>query len=121
MRTAFFAVIACLALCSAAHAATVTASQQKVFVNQGGGYHAVTGTVKVNPGDTVMAGPNGSAVVTYDDGCKVTVDPGAVVAITAVSPCQTGFGIDDFAVGAVIVGGAIGAAVLLSDDKSASP
>ncbi len=121
MRAAFFTTIAWLALCCAAQAATVTTSQQKVFVNHGGGYHSVTGTVKVNAGDTVMAGPNGSAVITYDDGCKVTVDPGAVVAITAVSPCKLGLGVDDFAVGAAVIGGAVGAAILLSNDNGASP
>lgn len=68
-----------------------------------------------------MAGAGGSAVITYDDGCKVTADPGSVVTIGPTSPWQLGLGIDDFAVGAAIVGGAVGAAILLSQDNDASP
>jgi len=124
MRLGILAAVAAtgILLSSAAHAATVTTSAQKVYVNSGGGYHVVKGTVTVKPGDTVMAGPNGSAAITWPDGCKSTVAPGAVVPVTDVSPCQATTGLDEFAVGALVVGAGVTAAVLISNnDNGASP
>jgi hypothetical protein len=129
--------LSCVAICSSAHAATVTTFQQKVFVNRGSGYHAVVGTTDVQPGDSVMAGPKGSALITYDDGCKTSVDPGVVVAIGQTSPCPPAtaatkagaaagttagtMGLGTYVIGAVAVGGAVGGALLLSKEKPASP
>jgi hypothetical protein len=94
----------------------------------------VHGLVVLKAGDTIVVAKHGaSAVLSYDDGCKVPVDFGsAAVAVAGVrSPCGptasyqapaglTGSpgapgGVDatTLAVGAVVVGGAIGAAVLL--------
>jgi hypothetical protein len=41
-------------------------------------------------GDAVMVGPGGTATVVYDDGCKVNVQPGAVITIESLSPCTSG-------------------------------
>jgi hypothetical protein len=35
-------------------------------------------------------GPGGAVTVTYDDGCKVSVQPGAVTTIAPLSPCAAG-------------------------------
>ena len=130
-----------------ARAATLEDIQGEVLVNRGGGYKHVHGPVVLKAGDTIVVAKRGaSAVLSYDDGCKVPVDFGsAVVAVAGVpSPCGptasyqppaglTGSpgapgGVDGttLAVGAVVVGGGVGAAVLLLSgdherDRPASP
>ncbi len=37
-----------------------------------------------------MVGPGGAAMVVYEDGCRVTVQPGAVATIAPISPCASG-------------------------------
>ena len=37
-----------------------------------------------------MVGPNGSAVIAYNDGCTVNVEPGTVKTIAPLSPCASG-------------------------------
>jgi hypothetical protein len=64
-------------------------------VNRGDGYKALTGKTTVHAGHLVMAAPNGSAKVVYDDGCVVEVKPGAVVAVYETSPCQAQTGAID--------------------------
>jgi hypothetical protein len=106
-------------------AATVNSTGGQVLINRGDGYKQVAGSTQGNPGDTVVANPGGSGTIVYPDGCVVDVMPGTVVTIAAQSPCTagTGTGINatTFALGAVVVGGGVGAAILLGQDKSASP
>jgi hypothetical protein len=70
-----------------AWAATVESVQGQVSINRGDGFRPVTGAIQANVGDTVMASPGGRAKIVYSDGCPVNVNPGAVVTITAESPC----------------------------------
>ena len=76
------------AICGAAFAATVTATQGQVMINRGQGYQLVVGSTKADPGATVIVNPGGSAQVVYPDGCAVTVEPFTVHAINAISPCE---------------------------------
>jgi hypothetical protein len=103
-------VIGCCALlfASGAGAATVEPVQGNLSLNQGQGFQPVNSRVNANVGDTVVVGPGGAAAVTYSDGCKVPVQPGAVTTIAPLSPCASGSLADDnnnlYAVGAVAVG-----------------
>jgi hypothetical protein len=100
-----------LFVATACSAATVEPEQGVLSVNQGQGFEQVNGPTQVNTGDTIMVGPNGSALVFYPDGCKVNVQPGQVVTITAVSPCAMGAQGNHFDTTALAVGGAGAAAV----------
>lgn len=71
-------------------AATIVPVQGQLSVNQGQGFAPVNGRVDANIGDSVMVSPNGSAVVSYPDGCQVGVQPGAVMTIAPLSPCASG-------------------------------
>jgi hypothetical protein len=124
------AIIAAALLCNPALGATVTAQQGQVLVNSGNGYQHVTGAVEAEAGATVVANPGGRGHVVYPDGCWVAVEPATVYAIAPRSPCETGtdqpgtgFGMNGttLAVGALVVGGGVTAAVLLSKGKPASP
>jgi hypothetical protein len=77
--------IACMSLPS--FAATLQPIEAEVFVNRGSGFQKVTGPTQANVGDTVMAGPVGAAQLVYEDGCKVSINPGGVVAVQELSPC----------------------------------
>lgn len=78
-----------LVLVSSAHAATVTAVEDEVFVGGYGGYQRVSGTTRAKIGDSVMAGEYGVGRITYPNGCVITVRPGTVVKIDANPPCET--------------------------------
>ena len=98
--------------------ASIQLVQGAVSVNRGGGYQPVVDWVAASPGDLVMAGPNGSGKITYEDGCVVEVTPGAVVAVQEKSPCSTGAtGVRPVYLlgGAAIVGGIVAGAIALSD------
>jgi hypothetical protein len=102
-------VIGCsLLFASAAGAATVEPVQGNLSLNQGQGFQPVNARINANVGDTVVVGPGGAAAVTYSDGCKVQVQPGAVTTIAPLSPCASGSLADDnnnlYAVGAVAAG-----------------
>jgi hypothetical protein len=75
-------------LFSAAEAATLEQIQGKVSINQGEGYKDVAGPLVVAAGDRVMASPEGSAQVTYDEQCRIAVRPGSVVTVAAKAPCS---------------------------------
>lgn len=74
----------------ASWAASVQLGQGELLINQGQGFQKVNGTVEAQPGDSVMVTPNGTATVSYADGCHVPVNPGAVVTIAPISPCASG-------------------------------
>jgi hypothetical protein len=44
-------------------------------IDHGQGFKTVTRQATANVGDSVMVGPGGAAIVTYDDGCKVSIQP----------------------------------------------
>jgi hypothetical protein len=89
-------VIGCsLLLVSASWAATIEPVQGKLSLNQGQGFQPVNSRVNANIGDTVVVDPGSAAAVTYPDGCKVTVQPGAVTTIAPLSPCASGSLADD--------------------------
>jgi hypothetical protein len=71
-------------------ATTVESSQGDLSINHGQGFKPVKSRTNANPGDSVMVGPGGAATVVYDDGCKVTVQPGAVTTVAPLSPCASG-------------------------------
>jgi hypothetical protein len=64
-------------------------------INRGQGFKLATSRINANVGDSVMVGPGGAATVTYDDGCKVNVQPGAVTTIASLSPCASGSNAQD--------------------------
>ena len=82
-------VAAASVFCSTgALAITAEVVQPEVSVNRGDGYIPLTAPTTVSPGHLVMAAPNGSGRIVYNDGCVVEVQPGAVVAVYETSPCQ---------------------------------
>ena len=61
--------------------------QGNCYISHGRGFQPVKGEVNAGPGDTVMVSPGGMAEIVYSEGCKIDVEPGAVMTIAAVSPC----------------------------------
>lgn len=114
-------------------AATLEGITGQALVNRGSGYELAVPGMQLNPGDVVVVNPGGSARIAYPDGCAAPVQPGAVVAVSEVSPCAsitTGAAQDqptfDVTTGVVIggvVAAGVGIAVLLNanKDKPASP
>jgi hypothetical protein len=97
-RRSFFCVSligGSLFLVSASWAATIDPVQGNLQLNRGQGFQPVNSRVDANVGDTVVVGPGGAAAVTYSDGCKVSVQPGAVTTIAPLSPCASGSLADD--------------------------
>jgi hypothetical protein len=124
---AFVASIMLVSTVEHALAATVHVTGGQVFLSHGEGYRRLVGSAQARPGDRVVANPGGSGQIVYSDGCKVEVKPGTVAIVTQQSPCgggaTVGTGGDSslYAIGAVIVGGAVGAAALLGKDGPSSP
>src|SRR5689334_9366933 len=87
-----------LLIASQSWAATIESGQGDLTINQGKGFQPVTSRGTANVGDSVMVGPGGSATVVYDDGCKVSVRPGAVATIAPLSPCASGSNAADMGV-----------------------
>jgi len=54
---------------------------------QGQGFETGSQTAIANPGDFVMVSLTGFANIFYADGCKITLQPGAVMVIAPLSPC----------------------------------
>jgi hypothetical protein len=71
-------------------AVDIQAGQGDLSVNQGQGFQKVNGRIDANVGDSLMVSPDGSATVSYPDGCQVSVQPGAVTTIAPLSPCAAG-------------------------------
>jgi hypothetical protein len=79
-----------LLVASPSWAAVVEPGYGELTINQGQGFKPVTSRAKANVGDSVMVGPGGAATVIYDDGCKVSVQPGGVITVAPLSPCAAG-------------------------------
>jgi hypothetical protein len=79
-------------LTSSTWATTLEPEAGEVWINHGQGFVRVNGPADAKDGDNVMVGPGGAAAVVYDNGCRVEVQPGAVVSISPVppSPCPSG-------------------------------
>ena len=78
----------------------------------------------VRAGDTIIVGHKAKALLTYDDGCRTTIDPGTVVRVRDISPCQySGVATKSFKteliVGVAVAGGLI--ALIATRDKDSSP
>jgi hypothetical protein len=110
---------------SSLKAATLGDIQGEVLVDHGSGFDIVNGSTTLNPGDSVIANPGGSALIVYDTECKVPVQPGAVVTVNKYSPCNGGggFALDTttLVVGGAVVGLGAAAAVLLTSSKDETP
>jgi len=98
-------------------AATLNAIRGHLMVNRGAGYEFARGSVEVAPGDMIIA-------------CSVLVRAGSLITVGQGWPCAGNgdagaFGLapSTLAIGAVAIGGGVGAAVLFGKggDKSVSP
>src|SRR5215472_324791 len=79
-----------LLMSSPSWAAIIAPGKGDLSINQGQGFKPIKSPINANVGDSVMVGPGGSATIAYEDGCKVSVQPGAVVTIAPLSPCASG-------------------------------
>jgi hypothetical protein len=79
--------IGCTVLSSASSwATTIEPGQGNLSINQGQGFKSIQGRITAKVG---------VATITYDDGCKVGVQPGAVTTIAPLSPCASGSNADN--------------------------
>jgi hypothetical protein len=113
---------------TACSAATLEPVQGDLSINQGQGFQKVDSRIDANVGDSVMVGPAGSATVSYPDGCKVDVQPGAVMTIAPLSPCASGsYAADSSDLTGALIGGTlfaagIGAGIVgITQSSSSSP
>jgi hypothetical protein len=79
-----------LAFSGAASAATLSAANGSVMVNQGKQFVSAQAGQALAAGDRVMVMQDGNAVVRFDDGCDVTINGGSVATVPAVSTCAGG-------------------------------
>jgi hypothetical protein len=122
-KSLFGAFCWAMLLSSSTWAATLQPGQGDLSINQGQGFQPVNSRVDANVGDSVMVGPGGAATLVYDDGCKVSVQPGSVATIAPLSPCASGSYADtngpDY--GAIIMGvvvlGAIGGGIYAAENS----
>ena len=121
------------------HATQLTSITGEVRVNQGSGFKLGRAAMPLNPGDQVIAQPDGAAVVTYDDGAQAVVRPGQVLTVapsggaTPGAAGAAGEGAGAAAAGAdagitattlgvaAVAAGAVGAAIVLSKSTGHSP
>lgn len=81
------AVLAAIVLVSRAEAAEIRPVRGQILVNEGRGYRAIEGSVRLKIGDAAIAAPQGLGLLSYDDGCAIDVVPGAIAWIGPRSPC----------------------------------
>ena len=88
IRTALIlsALIAAPAI-AADSAASITAQQGTVLVNQGDEFVTATDAQALNPGDRVMVMEGGSAELTFTDGCVLPMEQGSMLEVPAISTC----------------------------------
>jgi hypothetical protein len=126
--------VATILLPTASQAAMLQEIQGVVLIDRGGGFDSVEGPTQLNPGDSVIVNPGGSAHVVYPDGCRVPVQPGAVVGVNKHSPCSNaeqgvvaegdqggGFNTTNLLIGGAVVALGAGAAILLIADDDETP
>lgn len=112
-------------------AATVDVSGD-VSVNVGGGYRKIVSGATVAAGSRLAVQQNGGAILTFDNGCQVTLRKGQVYTVPSESPtCAPagapppeavgGFPIGPAAIGGLAVAGVIaGGVVAATSGKSTS-
>ena len=111
--------VAAMLASSVAQAITVESIQGRVAINRGVGFQPLTATTAGKSGDRVMASPNSSAEIVYDNGCREKVEPGQVVMIKAEPPCAGIVPPNYLITGALITGAVVTGVILLN--KPASP
>jgi hypothetical protein len=105
LRSLLLGAAVCMLPVVTAQAATLIPTGGDVYDRTGSrGFHKVTSAAEVQPGDTVMAGPNGSAQITFSDGYSITVGPGQTVIVPEKHQAT-----DDPNAGQYLVGGAVAA------------
>jgi len=131
------ALMALAALCTST-TVQAAALYGALRANFGGGYVRVDDGTRAEPGVSVMAEPDGSGEIVYDNNCTDRVEVGEVKIVQAVPPCagtaSTGpgpehVGIKDWALFTLptlgAVGGGIGIYYLIhgkgSDDSAVDP
>jgi hypothetical protein len=94
VRKAFFIVVAAGLLCSAAIAevnvAQVQSFQGKVLINQGNGFNLAANGLSLKPGDKILVSKEASAIVTYANGCQVSISEPKVLTVSKAAPCPAG-------------------------------
>lgn len=126
--TALGAIALTLLGYAAATAATLNPIQGDILVNRGNGYRLESTASELKPGDMVVANAGAAAQIFYPDGCSVPVQAGSIVTIKQVSPCAsapqtqtfTGLNGSTLATGALVVGGVVGAFLLLDNNNKSS-
>jgi hypothetical protein len=104
-RIASLVGMALLLVATPALAASVETIQGRVSVNIGGqGFRPATAPLTAAAGDIVSAGPNRSAEIVYDDGCRVAVEANSMATVAVISPCSLAGN------PAIVAGGAVAAA-----------
>jgi hypothetical protein len=112
------AFLVCVLVASTALAATVRREQGTVSINRGHGQEPVSGETTGNPGDMVIASPDGRGTIIYADGCEVKVKPYEIAFVLAKSPCHQHQPLlrsdtKSYLLGTALVGGLVGAIFLL--------
>ena len=89
MRFAGFGILLVTAasMATGASATTLESTAGVVRVNQGDGFKPMSGTMRVRPGDRVLADGRGKGAVHFSDGCNVPMRSGSVFMVPDVSPC----------------------------------
>jgi len=129
LRTVRYAVTGVLiTLAGQAMAASVNVKGGSVSLSQGQGFAGILGSASASAGDVVMTGANGRAEIVYDNGCRVSVEPGQSVSIKSAPPCGEAYQTaatdsEMLALSAVAVGGVLGGILILNEisDHPASP
>ncbi len=107
LKTTILAAGFSVMIVATAQTATLVPTAGDVYDRTGsGGFHRVTSATEVQPGDTVMAGPNGSAQITLSDGFVITVGPGQTVIVPEKRRAT-----DDPDAGKYLLGGAFAAII----------
>lgn len=70
--------------------ATLSAAEDNVMINQGAQFVPAQVGNLLAAGDRVMVAQGRAAEVTFNDGCKLKVQPGTVVTIPSASTCKGG-------------------------------
>jgi hypothetical protein len=113
---------------SSAQAALLGDVEGSVSVSSGGGFKPITGSADIAPGTRIRTG-DGSATITYPNGCTVRVGPHQIVAVLANPPVCNGAALLDTgfstiaAAEALLIAGGVGSAIAASQsgNKPASP